>query len=280
MTLARELMTANPHQGILVYGRTGSGKTSFGARSPRPFVVLTEDNGVPTIARWNPGADVEVVRDWRDFVGFCDALTKGSPRTVDGQPGYGFTWRGSARSCQTVVIDSFGDVQEMLFRAVGGPEEELTQKDWGTVYRMARRVLKEGLRAVPVCKVVITHSMEDVDENGYRRVRPALSGKLANWIGAWHAAVGYARTRRHENRMIHEVCWRLGDSYDTKPAPGFPVVSEMTSTPGQTTLGSLLLAQAERCYDGDVVVPHYEHDNVRFVGPAADGSDSKGGMAT
>lgn len=52
---------------VLIYGDSGTGKTTWGALCPEPMILLTEPQGRQAIAAANPEAEIVFVRDYEHF---------------------------------------------------------------------------------------------------------------------------------------------------------------------------------------------------------------------
>lgn len=257
---ASELMGEVPALKVLVYGQSGSGKTHWAARSPMPFVILTEMNGLASIMDANDEADVVMVETYAQFHKLLDVIKQGTECEVDsGQHAYRFTWEGEERVCQTIVIDSLTDVQELMAtyiiktrpvkegRAVMDGDrlttEVLTKADYGRLYKGTSRVIMD-LRSLPVSVVAIAFADMLADDKGsVYRIKPAITGKAGKYLPHWFSVVGYSLKRANGGQTEYGIAWDLPSRWDTKTMPGFPpfVVND-AGTPGKTTLGSLMLA--------------------------------------
>jgi len=241
-------------------------------------VVLSDYHGGQSIAKANPHALVVVVSSWPEILELARALSLGARSEIEGQPAFKFLLGGREVVIQTVVWDNLDDTQEMAIaylEGAGGIDDdkkektgELSQAGWGRVFKLMRGLIK-GLRALPVNVVMVAGAAERETSKGAGtyRVVPAVDGKLRAKLGGWCHAIGYTRVRLRDGSPTYEICFRLGQSFDTKPAPGFPASIENTLAPGQTTLGSLLFAQAERYWPAGTVVPHTAGDSASWVGP-------------
>lgn len=52
---------------FLIFGKTGTGKTTWAAKAPKPLFMLAENQGAASIASSNPDALIINVKDWNDF---------------------------------------------------------------------------------------------------------------------------------------------------------------------------------------------------------------------
>jgi len=264
---ARSLIAKRPFVGVGIYGDSGTGKTRWGASSPRPLVLLSEQNGLATIHDTNPDADVELINDSATLFDVLSAIKRGSETEVDGQPAW--SW-GAGRVCQTIVMDSLTDMQRLIIRHVAlGPQAadpraqvgELSFVHWGRIGNYVETMITD-LRKLPVNLISICLAEHGVDDRSRRRTTPMLAGRVGKALAQYYAAFGYCYKAEKEGGVMYGIGWELSSQYVTKPAPGFPRSIVCTTTPGQTSLGSLALATLGR--DG-LTVPHNEHDNADHV---------------
>lgn len=105
------------NQVLLVYGRSGTGKTQFMSTLPRPILFLDiNEKGLDTI-RGQKKIDVLKCQAWEDFDDIFWALDEGL-------------------DYKSVVIDQITNLQdlgmaEIRDRAKKGPSELFTKKNWG-----------------------------------------------------------------------------------------------------------------------------------------------------
>jgi hypothetical protein len=152
------------HVSFLIFGDPGAGKTHAASLAPRPFVVLTEQNGLTTIRRANPDAVVAIVKNVAEL------------REV-----LGLAVRGELpEGCLTLVIDGLTEVQRLFqdeILAGKRGNEGMSLQDWGTLTDKMRRFMRT-LRDLPYGVVATALSEANVSEaDGVRYVRPSLQGK-------------------------------------------------------------------------------------------------------
>ena len=118
---------AHQNQVVLVYGRSGTGKTQFMSTLPRPILFLdVNERGLDTI-RGEKQIDVLQCREWADFEDIFWALEEGM-------------------KYKSVVIDQITNLQdlgmaEVRDRAKKTSSELFTKKNWGELSGL----LKTGL---------------------------------------------------------------------------------------------------------------------------------------
>ena len=246
---AKDLYAEAPKLAVLVYGRSGMGKTTWAALAPRPLVLLTERQGLPSIYAANPEALVIEITDWRQFCTVFQALQQATTCTVGGKAACTFHPPGEAEAVvfSTLVVDSLTDLQAMAFSAMAGKDAdplglEVTDSDfrmYGRLQTVMEHVLREQ-RAMP-CNTVFLALAEDEfsdpEKRLGRQILPMLVGrKLAPKAGQYFNAVGFIDLDG-DKRVIR---WGARRGFVSKAAPGWPDATINTLEPGQTTLGSLL----------------------------------------
>lgn len=232
---ASELFQERPVLKVLLYGDSGSGKTTWASRSPRPFVALSEPQGLASIVAVAPDADVELIGTTPEFDELMGALVKGELSHDDGC--LHFRFRDEDRAAATIIVDSFSDLHEATRKYHTKKNGDVR---WGDVQEDMGTYLRD-LRAIPVNVVCICLADEAFDDQKRRRVWPMLFGQLARRAGQFFNAVGYCQVVENSNGVEHGVAWRRGSVYVTKPAPRWPTYTPCDlDTPGKVTLGSLL----------------------------------------
>lgn len=237
-TRASDAYHATPYLKVLVYGDSGSGKTTWAVRSPRPLVLLTEPQGKASIAAAAPDARLLEVGDLEHALQVMEAAMRLPLGTVEGQP---CLVLADGAPIQTIVLDGLSDLHREAMdgmRKVGSDGKEMP--DWGRIQASMSRLL-DALRDLP-CNVVCTAlTNDDLDDRQQRRILPALYGQLKTGVGQYFNAVGYCEKVSAGGGIQHVIHWQRGSTYACKPAPRWPVRIVNTDEPGQTTLGSLLL---------------------------------------
>ena len=260
MTLtAKDMFMARPFLDILIYGDSGTGKTKWASLAPRPYVGLTEPQGLATVAQHAPEATVEMIDEVGQWLSLIDDLKKGAPCKLDnGQPAYKFDRNGTTHTIQTLVADGLTDLHN---KAKSFFVNQAGDSDWMKIQASFRQMLHD-LRSLPLNVIATCLSTEVVDERNYRKVLPILYGQLQGLASQWFAATGYSRTIRLPDGTIgYQILFRGDNTYITKPAPGMPLSIIHTNEPGNISLGSMLLYN----YGDSGEVPHMEHDSKDFV---------------
>lgn len=244
MAKASQLFNAAPFLRALIYGDSGTGKTSWGALAPQPLILLTEAQGLASIAATNPNAEVLLIEDYPRLCEVVGSIKRGAAAVNDdSQPCFRATVDGEAIEFQTLVLDSLSDVHDLMSKHyLDGIDERKSLKQWGLIQRDLRALLSD-LRALPINLVCLALTTESVDDTERRRTLPDLFGSAKNRVGQYFSAVGYA----HRRQGGHAIAWRIDSaSYLTKPPPGsdgvLPRVTFTSLDEPSATLGSILLA--------------------------------------
>lgn len=251
---------AKPWLKIMTYGHSGAGKTHWSTTAPKPLFLLTEIQAMATIQAVRPDAVIIEIHSWRDFCQAMKLVKTAKHVTLEsGQPASQITVGGSDYTFQTLVIDSFTDVQRLMIASLLKEETEmlniedmaqLTTPQWGKVLTTCERVLQDQ-RNLHCNTVVIFLAFDQYDKEDVRRVMPMVNGrKLPGMLGQYFNAVGYQTIDR---KLGNALVWRGGSRFVTKPAPGFP-----KKCSADVTLGSLALAAL------GAHAPH-EPDDVAYV---------------
>lgn len=168
----------------VIYGASGSGKTSF-AGGAEKAIFASAEGGLLSIAKKNPNyVDIKSLQDLIDLLGF---LNKGAS-------GY-----------ETVIIDSITEINDII----KGEIEKKTGKpmqlqDWGTLQKRIVAILR-GYRDLDMNVLFIAQEKEGAkDENGAsQKIVPNLNGDMAERIAYFMDIVGYIYvTKTGEHKVI------------------------------------------------------------------------------
>lgn len=172
----------------LIYASAGTGKTWMAAQAPNPVIILTEKNGLTSVAHSNPDAMVVEVTD-------ADELFK---VIVDAQDGHidAEDSKGKIHKVKfdTLVIDSLTEAQRLIKDRIlkQANREDMILKDWNTLTNHMQRMIR-AIRDLPV-NVICTALMEESYEesSGTRYIKPQFEGKkTTQQISQYFNFVGY-----------------------------------------------------------------------------------------
>ena len=204
---------------MLVYGRSGTGKTAFGATFPKPILFIdTNERGTETIKQED---DVDVIRidDWAELDELYWAL---KDRQTDVE-------------YASVVIDQITNLQDIGMREVyrrsrKGTDEIFSQKNWGQLSGMLKQAISDWRELADEYNILfIAH--ERVFEGGdddEEAIEPSIGARVMPSVGSFIDgavdAIGstYIKERwetedKEEVRHV-DYCMRLGPHafYSTK----------------------------------------------------------------
>ena len=224
ITRAGDMDPQSLHIGFLLYGDPGAGKTHAACQAPSPLVLLTEKNGITTVRRSNPDAQVVLVNHVNEL------------REV-----LGMAMKGALPSgCQTLVVDSLTEVQR-LFRddiMAGKPAgQPFGIQDWGTMAERMRRFMRT-LRDVPY-SVVATALAESVvsEADGVRYIQPQFEGKKTGTeVAQYFSGVAYMFKRQTADddgnqTVIHQAMLDGPSRFTVKPC--HPIAGVMEPNVGE-----------------------------------------------
>jgi hypothetical protein len=278
---ARDLHQQSPFVKVAVIGHSGAGKTSWAARAPRPLIFLFEPQGLASITAANPDAIVFEVETWAEFRYLFDCVKLARVVSINGQPGLeaDFNYRGvkATYDFQTLVFDSGTALSALAVAKLAGIENgtkdrldldtvsNLTVEKWGQYTSGIENVWSQQ-RALQCNTVFLFLAEDSTDDQQVKTTLPLMQGKkLPYSMGQYFNAVGLAQVRRGATGMQRIIRWESASANAaTKGAPGWPSVILVTQTPGETTLGSLMLHA-----NHGAVVAHEDHDSATFVATAA-----------
>lgn len=204
---------------MLVYGRSGSGKTHFGSTFPRPILFIdTNERGTETIAQEE---DIDVVRitEWGEF----DELY------------WGLLNRETAVQYASVVIDQVTNLQdigmaEVLRKGRKGRDETFTQRNWGQLSGMLKQTISD-FRDLSDHYNLLLIAHERIDEPGDEeeehiepnigaRVMPSVGTFLDGAVDAIGCTFIKERWETEDKEEVRHVdyCMRIGPHafYSTK----------------------------------------------------------------
>jgi len=291
---AKEIHSRRPYLKVGIVGASGSGKTHWSSRSPKPLILATEPQSLATAVEANPDATVVQIESWKDFRSVWNAIRLAklveievvrADGSVELQPACEAVVDGQTLVYQTAVIDSFTDLQRMMLAKLAGVEDgtkdrldfdagavNLTREKWGMLTSACESIWSQQ-RALACNTVFLFVANEIQDDAGAKSTIPMLSGsKLPHVMGQYFNAVGLQYSRPGaEGRLTYMTRFSMPTSKAiAKGAPGWPPYVIHGAEPGKTTLGSLL-----RYSYPDLVVASEPHDDASFVAePAADATTS------
>lgn len=175
---------------IVVHGGSKVGKSTFGATTPAPRLIIDAEYG----SRFTEGRKIE----WNYWLdpppeddGTWDTVIVVPNSWADAARIYEWLASG-AHPFRSVVVDSITELQKRLIDDVAGVEQ-VTMPQWGEIWRKGDdfvRRLRDLIKPTamkPLDALVIIALTEE--SKGVWK--PAVSGKLTQFIGAHMDLIGY-----------------------------------------------------------------------------------------
>ena len=159
---------------MLVYGRSGTGKTHFGSTFPRPCLFIdVNEKGLDTIAQ-EQGIDVARVTDWQDLDELLWALKDGM-------------------EYESIVIDQVTNLQdlgmyEVLRKQRKSRDETFSQRNWGQLSGMLKQFISDFRDLADKYNLLlIAHERIDEpgDEDAEERIEPNIGARVMPSVGTF-----------------------------------------------------------------------------------------------
>ena len=162
---------------MLVYGRSGTGKTHFGSTFPRPILFIdTNERGTETIAQED---DIDVIRieDWQEMDELYWALKN----------------KETSVAYQSIVVDQITNLQDMgmwevLRRQRKGRDETFSQRNWGQLSGMLKQFISDFRElADDYNLLLIAHERIDEpgDEDAEEHIEPNIGARVMPSVGTF-----------------------------------------------------------------------------------------------
>jgi hypothetical protein len=188
---------------VLLYGRSGTGKTTLWATFPKPILALVCSGGSKPgellsidTPEYRKTIRQVVLEGSREIISVTDALTDGSLR------------------CGTLVLDHASGLQDQVLKEILGLEELPAQKGWGMAsqqqYGQCSLQCKELLRALLglSCNVVIVAQEREFNtEADSELIMPFVGAGMTPSVTGWlNTAVDYiAQTFLRQREVTKEA---------------------------------------------------------------------------
>ena len=204
---------------MMVYGRSGTGKTHFGSTFPRPILFIdTNERGTETIALED---DIDVVRvtEWAEMDELYWALLDKTLPT----------------EYASIVIDQVSNLQdigmaEVLRKGRKGRDETFTQRNWGQLSGMLKqwisdfRDLSDDYNLLLIAHERVNEGGDDEEEaiepSIGARVMPSVSAFLDGAVDSIGSTFIKERWETEDKEEVRHVdyCMRIGPHafYSTK----------------------------------------------------------------
>lgn len=181
----------NPSLNILIYGDSGTGKTTLAGSADevpemRNVIVVDLEGGTESLRAKYGNVDTVRVKSWSEMQSVYNELHRG---------GHGYN---------TVVVDSLTECQkfnmytimtELVDRKVDEGKDVdpdiPSVREWGKNIEQMRKFVR-AMRDLPIHTIFTALEQEKKDDKtGAIRVKPSLSGKLADEVAAFLDVVMY-----------------------------------------------------------------------------------------
>jgi len=204
---------------MMVYGRSGTGKTHFGSTFPRPILFIdTNERGTETIAQ-EEEIDVVRVTEWAQIDELYWALLN----------------RETETEYASIVIDQVSNLQdigmtEVLRKGRKGRDETFTQRNWGQLSGMLKQFISD-FRDLSDHYHLLMIAHERIEEPGDEeeehiepsigaRVMPSVSAFLDGAVDSIGSTFIKERWETEDKEEVRHVdyCMRIGPHafYSTK----------------------------------------------------------------
>lgn len=154
----------------VVYGSSGTGKTSFGGTAKKAIFASAE-GGLLAIADKQPNyVEIKSLNDLREMLVYL---------------------KTQKHDYETVIIDSITEINEIIKADIEKKTGKAMEiKDWGTLAKNIKEILR-GFRDLPMHVLFIAQEATEKDGDVVTKVVPSLNGKAATEIAYFMDIVGY-----------------------------------------------------------------------------------------
>lgn len=192
---------------LLVYGKSGSGKTVFAGSSDNVLFIAPEDDGTLSAKRFGSKAKKWPVKSWEDIEEAYEWLYD--------NPDHGFDW---------IVIDSITEMQQMLLKSIlaevvkqnpsRDPDIPAIQDHQKWQLSFKRFVHAFNDLPVNVLYTALVRNETDEEENSF--LTPDVQGKgyqMSQLICSYMTSYGYLQVRRKKDedgnmQELRRITWR------------------------------------------------------------------------
>lgn len=255
---AGESYKQSPFLKVLVYGDSGSGKTTWAARAPKPLILSLEDQGLASVAAANPDAIVIHCKNMDMFNAVWDAVQSGDHVDHNGQSALKVSLGKHSATIQTVVIDSLTELTQMIHDEEKGAAKHLKIDQWGAIKAAGMRIVKDA-RSVKANVIVTARALTESEDGKAISVPITTPKGLADDLGGHFNIVAKTGRKRGKVGIAHYLRTSGEDRVAGKSYKDLPSVMWLTTDAGRTTLGSIALHSI-----GDYA-PHAEGDDASWV---------------
>jgi hypothetical protein len=208
--------SANDPIKVLMYGKSGTGKTHTWSTFPKPIIALVCSGGL------NSG-ELRTVDTEETRKTIRTAIVEASSDIVEVTTAI----KAGELSCKTLVLDHATGLQDLILAEVLGitidklPQQKsygiAKRQDWGQVTTIFKDSIKEMLN-LPINVVIVSHEKlfnpKEDDENIDVVIKPFIAAGLTPGIVGWlNGAVDYI-VQNFKRRKIRTVVTEVGEGID------------------------------------------------------------------
>jgi phage nucleotide-binding protein len=202
----RIISTKNIHQErlkILIFGKSGAGKTTLAGTIEEPTLIISAESGLLSLA----DKECDVIELNTDDEGKLLPREKRIDRLMDI---YKFL-NNSENKYKWIFIDSLTEIGQNLIEKLNvkypTPDKKLMM--WGEYSQEIRGIIK-AFRDLPNYNVVFTClAVEDRDENGRLEIGVDLAGKISQQVPQYFDEVLYLHIKKlNETEDVHQLLCR------------------------------------------------------------------------
>ena len=209
---------------MLVYGRSGTGKTAFGATFPKPILFIdTNERGQATIAQEDQ-VDVIRIEDWQELEELYWEIAEGNA-----------VCQTTGEEYASIVIDQVTNLQdlgmaEVLRKSRKSKDETFSQRNWGQLSGLLKqfitdfRELSDHYHLLLIAHERVFDGGDDEEEaiepSIGARVMPSVGSFLDGAVDAIGSTYITERWETEDGEEVRHVdyCMRIGPHafYSTK----------------------------------------------------------------
>jgi len=195
---SKDIVTKDIKLKMLIYGRSGTGKTSFACCFPKPY-VFDFDNGM--LSQRGVDAEYDTYTDWN--------TAEHKFKELESNCEYG-----------TIVIDSITTMQEYMMQSVLklSGRAKPTLQEWGTLINMLQDILMRATKLAPHVIVTAHEQIIQDDITSEVLILPLIVGKkLPGQITIWFdEAYRLQVGRDKESKPIYQMLTKASTKFTAK----------------------------------------------------------------
>lgn len=159
----------------LIYGASGTGKTTFASTAPNPIYASAEGGLLSVADKGVSYTDIKTVKDLQDLLEYL--------KTQD-------------HDFKTVIIDSITEINDIIKAGIEKKSGRPMQlQDWGVVAKKIEGILR-GFRELPMHVIIIAQELVEKDEDKISKILPSLNGKAKDKSAYFMDVVGYLKIEK------------------------------------------------------------------------------------